>query len=585
MATEEQSSERSTLAAVMEIASADKRDWDGTIQRILRLEAQAFGVARVSFWEVQEAKGEVLAFATTYETQIGAFVRGPVVSISPRSDYLGAVTDRPPLAIPNVREDRRLDPVRAYLDAHAIASELDCPVWLGGQLSGILSVEHTGAPRQWTLYDEYLAATMAQTVSASLEARARTTAQQSLRRMAFLERASRALSGTLEVDEVCRRAVELVVPTDVDGARIALLGDGPPRVVVTQFRTPEGRAALEAAMRNGTGDIGYIARLAAESRNPIFVPDVTHDAFVEAEQGHGCPDLAATFARLGVKSLLAVPLISGDACIGVVTVYDGAHGLGLDLLANSEEFAEHLAAALSNAELHERVRAALRARDEFIALAGHELRTPLTALQLTAQDLALRAPDAKVRRSAERMVQLVKRLDRLASQMLEAARAAAGEARFVPHPAPTDLVAVTREAAAVLTPICERNGCAILVHADEPVVGQWDAGLLETMLSSLLDNATKFGAGKPIEVTIRREDGAATLSVTDHGLGIPPDRVESVFEPFERAVPANNYGGLGLGLFVAREIASAHGGALTVDNHPGKGVTFTARLPLAPRGI
>jgi signal transduction histidine kinase len=94
----------------------------------------------------------------------------------------------------------------------------------------------------------------------------------------------------------------------------------------------------------------------------------------------------------------------------------------------------------------------------------------------------------------------------------------------------------------------------------------------------------KFGGGKPVEVSVRREGNDAILSVLDHGQGVPPDRIAQIFDAFERAVPASNYGGLGLGLFIARSIVESHGGKLTVDNHPGEGATFTARLPLEPPG-
>ncbi len=114
------------------------------------------------------------------------------------------------------------------------------------------------------------------------------------------------------------------------------------------------------------------------------------------------------------------------------------------------------------------------------------------------------------------------------------------------------------------------------MKADAPVVGEWDATQLGCMVSSLLDNAAKFGGGKPIEVTVQRSCDAATLSVHDHGHGIPPERVPHIFEAFERGVSSTHYGGLGLGLFIAKAVVEDHGGMLTVDNRPGEGATFTA---------
>jgi signal transduction histidine kinase len=147
-------------------------------------------------------------------------------------------------------------------------------------------------------------------------------------------------------------------------------------------------------------------------------------------------------------------------------------------------------------------------------------------------------------------------------------------------PAPTDLSAIARDGVADWQPVLEVAGCELLLRADEPVVGEWDAAQLDEMLSCLIDNAAKFGAGRPVEVTVEREADTAKLSVRDHGPGIPPERLQSIFEAFERAVSDAHYGGLGLGLFVARAILEGHGGTLTVDNRPGDGVTFVARLPL-----
>jgi signal transduction histidine kinase len=92
-------------------------------------------------------------------------------------------------------------------------------------------------------------------------------------------------------------------------------------------------------------------------------------------------------------------------------------------------------------------------------------------------------------------------------------------------------------------------------------------------------NAAKFGAGKPIEIRIERLGAAARLTVTDHGIGIDPARRPYVFDRFERAVPSSRYGGLGLGLYIARSIVVAHGGTITVESVLGAGSSFTVTLP------
>jgi signal transduction histidine kinase len=120
---------------------------------------------------------------------------------------------------------------------------------------------------------------------------------------------------------------------------------------------------------------------------------------------------------------------------------------------------------------------------------------------------------------------------------------------------------------------------SLSIEADGPVVGQWDRTRLEQVVTNLLSNATRFGAGKPIELTVESFDDVARLTVTDHGIGIPADRLPRIFERFERAVSIREYGGLGLGLYIVREIVRALGGMIRVDSKVGTGSTFTVELP------
>ena len=103
---------------------------------------------------------------------------------------------------------------------------------------------------------------------------------------------------------------------------------------------------------------------------------------------------------------------------------------------------------------------------------------------------------------------------------------------------------------------------------------------MEQVLGNLIDNAVKFGMGSPIEVELRARDGTATLSVRDHGPGIPLEEQQELFRRYRRGSTAAGLGGLGLGLHVVREIVEAHGGTVRVDARPGKGSTFTVELPL-----
>jgi signal transduction histidine kinase len=120
----------------------------------------------------------------------------------------------------------------------------------------------------------------------------------------------------------------------------------------------------------------------------------------------------------------------------------------------------------------------------------------------------------------------------------------------------------------------------ITLDSPDEVTGRLDEARVAQVVRNLLDNAVKFGGGKPIDVTLSVDGGEAVLSVRDRGVGIPADRLSSIFHPFERAVPKEHYGGLGLGLYVAKAIVDAHQGSISVTSAPGEGSTFTVRLPL-----
>jgi signal transduction histidine kinase len=126
------------------------------------------------------------------------------------------------------------------------------------------------------------------------------------------------------------------------------------------------------------------------------------------------------------------------------------------------------------------------------------------------------------------------------------------------------------------------RGAGILVELVAPatVVGRWDRARIDTILTNLLSNAIKYGAGKPIEVRVASDGRRAWLSVEDHGIGIAPADQARIFERFERAVPERHYGGFGLGLWIARMMAEAHGGRLGVQSKQGEGSTFLLDLPI-----
>ena len=114
------------------------------------------------------------------------------------------------------------------------------------------------------------------------------------------------------------------------------------------------------------------------------------------------------------------------------------------------------------------------------------------------------------------------------------------------------------------------------------MIGHWDRLRLEQVITNLLTNAIKYGRGRPLEATCEGTPTHGVVRIRDHGIGIDPDQLPRIFGRFERAVSARSYGGLGLGLYIARQIVDAHGGCIEVESRPGEGSLFTIELPRAP---
>jgi PAS domain S-box-containing protein len=228
---------------------------------------------------------------------------------------------------------------------------------------------------------------------------------------------------------------------------------------------------------------------------------------------------------------------------------------------------------------------AVSLRDEFLSVASHELKTPLTPLTLRLQrfDKALAAvPRSELTERMEHdmavMHHQLRRLTDLVDELLDVSRIRLGHMQL--HLEPVDLAELTREVVTRFEPEAEKARCTLELQVEGPVIGHWDRSRLEQVVTNLLSNAFKYGAGKPLHIRTGAVQGRAQLVVRDEGIGIAPEALERIFHRFERAVSERNYGGLGLGLYVTRQIVQALGGTIQAESTPGQGATFTVELPL-----
>ena len=240
-------------------------------------------------------------------------------------------------------------------------------------------------------------------------------------------------------------------------------------------------------------------------------------------------------------------------------------------------------------QIEARLKQAVSARDEFLCIASHELKTPLTALQLQVQ-MRARAlqrcgnpsvPAERVRDMLAAHSHQLERITRLVNDMLDVARLDSGTLSL--NMQRVELGALVRTCVEHQHAVMEAAGCSVQVQAPAAgLLGTWDPYRLEQALTNLLNNCSRYAAGCPVDITVTERHGQAVVEVADGGPGIAPQHQARVFGRFERAISANERSGLGLGLYIVREILALHGGSVALSSPPESGCRFVLTLPVDP---
>ncbi|PSJ16514.1 sensor histidine kinase [Nitrosomonas supralitoralis] len=274
----------------------------------------------------------------------------------------------------------------------------------------------------------------------------------------------------------------------------------------------------------------------------------------------------------------------------VYQAFRASDGKILGLLGFAHDVTEEVLARKKAEELATDLQVAVQARDDFLSIASHELKTPITSLKLQIQMISRSLMKSSVRNipkgrlekmliSSNRQIEM---LVNLVDDLLDVSRIING--KLLMKPSLMNLADMVNEVVERFQDQLDSSKISLTINADKDVIGVWDWHRLEQVFTNLLTNAIKYGNGKPIQVQVKNLETSVSLSIIDHGIGISKENQGIIFNRFERINAVDTYSGLGLGLLIAKEIVTTHGGKILVESELEKGSTFTVELPIKAPG-
>ncbi len=524
------------------------------------------------------AQEQIGAMFSALPLRVGEGVMGRVAQtqvsfLQPRLDFS--------LLLQSTKPEYR-DLVARY-PAHSV---LVVPLKARGRTLGVLALARYGPSAAYGEEELRLVEDLAERAALALEISQLVEREREAgRRARVLADASLSLQHRRPHAEVLELLVGLGASALGDGCVMTLLEEGTLKTVAARHRSQSAQEALQ--------------RVIGE---PLPLEALTHQVLKEGKalrlvdaSGYRSSLASGESYRQGVgmASMVICPLRVEGESIGTLGVSRdrGGRPYGEADEVFLQDLADRAALVVHNARLYERAERARaeaekasRLKDDFLSVAGHELRTPLAALRLNLQSLRQqeeeREPGSAVVQRLEKVERQSGRLVKLVQELLDVTRITDGRLQLSPER--FDLGSLLAEVLDRYSGKLASSGSALSVDAAPGVLGHWDRTRLDQVLTNLLDNAIKYGSGKPISVRLSARDGVAELEVRDGGIGIPVSEQERIFGRFERAVSPRNFGGLGLGLWISRQLVEAMGGTIGFQSAEGSGSTFTVHLPQEP---
>ncbi len=409
-------------------------------------------------------------------------------------------------------------------------------------------------------------------------------AQDALR---LLAEAGDVLGASLDYETTLANVAQLIVPRLADWCSVNVVDEsGTPTPLALTHSDPEKAKwgiSLQKQIAQGNDESSDMMRV-VQTGEALIYNEITDDLLVAAAKS---PEHLEAMRSIGMRSGMVLPMMTRGRVVGTLTLVYAESGRVYrdDEIELAKEICRRAAIAVDNARLYAEAQRAAQAREDFLLTASHELRTPLTIVKATTQMVSRYLNQSEPDRSRifsmiTRLQGEIGRLEALTSDLLDAARIQRG--RFELHPEPCDLVDLIQDVVTTLDITGFRQpDHRIVIDAGRPVSGFWDSTRLRQVIDNLVSNALKFSPnGGEICIRVRSDDDTVILEVEDEGIGIDPVEAAALFQPFERGASVrHSIGGVGLGLYITRQIVDAHGGTISLDSKPGSGSRFTISLP------
>ena len=336
---------------------------------------------------------------------------------------------------------------------------------------------------------------------------------------------------------------------------------GAPREAFEHFGSPRNTAVFHTTF-SGEG----ILRSGDITRDPRY--------------GKNAPHFGMPPGHLPVVSYLAVPITTSSG-VTIGGLFFG-HSMPDQFTADHEKLvaaiAPQAAVAVENAKLYEEIKTLNNRKDEFIGVAGHELRTPITTIKGYLQLMEEHAESTVAKDFLGKALRQVNKLNRLVSDLLDVSKIQAGKLQY--NMIACRLLPLIRESVETARQIYTSHSIECDLPAEDIIISA-DGAKIEQVLINFLTNAIKYSPdNNRVALAVTQEGGRVLVSVRDFGIGIPAEYLEHIFSRYFRINPVSTIGGLGIGLYISKEIISRHGGAIWAESSEGSGSTFYFSLPL-----